>query len=136
MATEKELAEFIGRVAQRSSLAGRQRASFVAVSSLIEGALAAGHSMRATWETLHASGKITMTYETFRAHCRRAGMHRRAHGTAQRDTGTRGAGQRGATSATPVVRPQERFDDRPRTFQHSSVPDVKALYGEDDKPGR
>src|SRR5690242_5526622 len=100
MATDKELAEFIGRVAQRSSLAGRQRASFVAVSSLIEGALAAGHSMRATWETLHASGRITMTYETFRAHCRRAGMHRSSH-AGQRDDGARLARQRGSTSATP-----------------------------------
>ena len=127
MATEKELAAFVERVAKRASLKGNHRAVFVGVRPLIEGALAAGHSMKATWEVLHADGKVTMTYETFRAHCRQAGLGR---APVQPVGGrARAEGQSFVTSGPQMTPAQERPGDRPRGFQHSRLPQKERIYG-------
>ena len=127
MATEKELTAFVERVAKQASLRGSHRATFVAVRPLIEGALAAGYSMKTTWEALGAEGQLTMSYETFRAHCREAGLGR----VARRPGGDRAQaeGQAFARSAPPLAGPRERPDDRRRTFRHSAVPSTKKIYG-------
>ena len=125
MATENELAAFVERVARRA-LKGSHRAVFVGVRPLIESALAAGHSMKATWQVLHAEGKLTMTYETFRAHCRKAGL-----GQAHRPGGARARTdrQRIVGSAPPQAPPQERAGDGPSGFRHSRVPQREKIYG-------
>ena len=130
MATDNELAAFVERVAKRASLKGSHRAVFVGVRPLIERALAAGHSMKATWEVLHAEGKLTMTYETFRAHCRKAGLGQAAQWPGGAQARARADdGQRIVASAPPQTPPQERADDGPRGFQHSRVPQKKKIYG-------
>ena len=127
MTTENELAAFVERVAKRASLKGSHRAVFVGMRPLIERALDAGHSMKATWEVLHAEAKVTMTYETFRAHCRKAGL---GH-AASRPGGARARAdrQRIVASAPPQTPPQERADEGPRGFRHSRVPQKKKIYG-------
>ena len=127
MATENELAAFVERVARRASLKDSHRAVFVGVRPLIESALAAGHSMKATWEVLHAEGKLTMTYETFRAHCRKAALGHAPH----RPGGdrARAEGQRIVGSAPPQAPPQERAGDGPSGFRHSRVPQREKIYG-------
>lgn len=124
MTTEKELAAFVDRVAK---LRDSHRAVFIRVRPLIERSLAAGHSMKATWEVLQAEGKVTMTYETFRAHCRQAGLGR----AAVRPSGirARAEGQSFVTSGPQPTPAQERPGDPPRGFQHSRVPDKKKIYG-------
>lgn len=123
MATEKELNAFVERVGKRASLRGSHRAAFIAVRSLIEGALAAGYPMKTTWQTLHAEGKLTMSYETFRARCREAGLSRRAAGAGAHAAG-RSLARSGAAPAGP-----EPFDRQPRAFRHSAVPATKKIYG-------
>jgi hypothetical protein len=125
--TENEMAAFVERLARRASLKGRHRAVFVGVRPLIERGLDGGHSMKATWEVLHAEGKVTMTYETFRAHCRKAGLG----DPAARPGGARARAdrQRIVASAAPETPPQDRADDGPRGFQHSRVPRKKDIYG-------
>jgi hypothetical protein len=124
--TENEMAAFVGRVTRWASLKGSHRAVFVGVRPLIERSLDAGHSMKATWEVLHAEGKVTMTYETFRAHCRKAGL---GHAAPRRGGArARADGQRIVASAAPQTALQERADDRPRGFQHNRVPRKKDIY--------
>lgn len=127
MATEKELNAFVERVAKQASRGRSHRATFVALRSLNEGALAACYPMKTTWETLRAEGRLTMSYETFRAHCRKAAVS----GSARRQGGAaaQAHGQSLARSALPLAAPQEPVDRQPRTFQHSAVPATKKIYG-------
>jgi hypothetical protein len=125
--TEKELLAFVERVAKRASPRGSHRAVFVAVHPLVEHALAAGHTMKATWDALRAEGKVTMTYETFRAHCRQAGLGR----AAVRPSGDRERAERPSTMASEpqLALAQERPDEQPRGFQHSRLPRKERIYG-------
>ena len=69
--------EYIGkRLSEnpRASHSGKHRAAFTALQSLIEAALAQGYTMRATWFALREKKQLSMSYETFRAHCRRAAL--------------------------------------------------------------
>ncbi len=126
MTTEKELAAFVERVAKEASLKGSQRAAFIVVRPLIERALAAGHSMKATWKVLHAERRVMMTYETFRAHCRQAGLGRAA---ARPDGGrAQAGGQSFVTSGAELAPAQRRPGDPPQGFQHSRVPRKKDIY--------
>ncbi len=125
MTTENEMAAFVERSTRWGSLKGSLRAVFVGVRPMVVRALDAGHSMKSTWEVLQAEGKVTMTYETFRAHCRKAGL---GH-AAPRPGGARADGQRIVASAAPQTPLQERADDRPRGFQHNRVPRKKDIYG-------
>jgi len=127
VATEKELVAFVERVAKRASPRDSHRAVFVGVRPLVERALAAGHSMKATWDALRAEGRVTMTYETFRAHCRQAGLGRAAAGP----SGDQARAERPsiATSEPQLAPAQDRPDERPRVFQHSRLPRKEHIYG-------
>jgi hypothetical protein len=127
VATEKELVAFVERVAKRASPRDSHRAVFVGVRPLVEHALAAGHSMKATWDALRAEGKVTMTYETFRAHCRQAGLGR----TAVRPSGDQASSERSSivTSEPERAAVKNRPDEPPRGFQHNRVPRKEQIYG-------
>ena len=126
MATEKEAIAFVKRVANRASQRSSYRATFVALRPLVEGALAAGYSMKTTWETLRAEGKLTMTYETFRVHCRKAGL---ASG-AQEPAPVRAPAEK-LTQLAPA-KPASTFqrpDERASAFRHNPVPQKSEIYG-------
>jgi hypothetical protein len=130
VATKKETTAFIERVASQASQRNSYRATFVALRPLIEGALAAGYSMKTTWEALCAEGKLTMTYETFRVHCRKAGLGSAAPGA------TRAQAQAEARPhAKPMQKPiAKRVDElaaegRASVFQHSAMPQKSEIYG-------
>lgn len=127
MATEKELQAFVERVAKQASRGRSHRATFVALRSLIEGALAAGYPMKTTWEALRAEGRLTMSYETFRAHCRKASLSGSAR--PQGGAAAQAHGQSLARSAPTLAASREPLDAQPRTFQHSAVPATKKIYG-------
>lgn len=128
MATEKETIAFVERVARRTSQRNSYRATFVALRPLIEGALAAGYSMKTTWETLCAEGKVTMTYETFRVHCRKAGLSSTAPEAARAQPET-------PSQPKPLPKPMaKRSDERAAdaqasVFQHSAMPQKSEIYG-------
>lgn len=84
MSEDGELEAFLKRIGERladsskGSHSGRHRAAFIALRPLIEGALASGFTMKATWTALREEKKISMSYQTFRMHCWRAGIGRRS----------------------------------------------------------
>jgi hypothetical protein len=124
VSTEKETMAFVERVASRASLRNSYRATFVALRPLVEGALAAGYSMKTTWETLRAESKLTMTYETFRVHCSKAGLGHAAQDPprvrAQADEQRRAA----VASASPLQRSEERAP----SFRHNAMPQKDEIY--------
>lgn len=77
---EKELAAFLERIDERLGdsagawHSGKHRAAFTALRPFIDAALDRGYTMKATWATLREEKKLSMTYETFRVYCRRAGV--------------------------------------------------------------
>lgn len=77
---EKEVAAFLERLNKRLSdrpgpwHSGKHRAAFTALRPIIDAALNRGCTMKATWATLREEKKLSMSYETFRAYCRRAGI--------------------------------------------------------------
>jgi hypothetical protein len=81
MKTEEQVAAFLERMGKRTSESGAShsgmhRVAFAAVQPLVEGVLARGYTMKATWDALREEKKLSMSYETFRTHCRRAGIAR------------------------------------------------------------
>jgi len=96
MSTEEELAAFLQRIDKRLSEgpggphSGRHRAAFIALRPLIEGALASGFTMKATWAALREEKKLSMSYQTFRTHCSRAGIALRSDATPPSEVASRG----------------------------------------------
>lgn len=125
MATEKETMAFVERVAGRASSRNSYRAAFLALRPLIEGAIVAGYSMKTTWETLRAEGKLTMTYETFRVHCRKAGL---GHAT-QEPARVRPATDKQPRTAVKPTAAEKRPDAQSSAFQHNAVPQKSEIYG-------
>jgi len=127
MGKEKEIAAFVERVVKRLSDAphapqnGQHRAAFVALRPLVEGALARGCTMKAAWTTLRDEKKLAMSYQTFRTHCRHAGVASSAKtaGTEPSRSGTNPASSRPAVPA----------DTAQREFRHERVPRKKDIYG-------
>jgi hypothetical protein len=84
--TKKDVAAFLERMAKRMSENGRSlsekhRVAFIALRPAIERALTQGYTMKAVWAALRDENKLSMRYETFRAHCRRAGITARSAAT-------------------------------------------------------
>jgi hypothetical protein len=96
MSTEKELAAFIERIGERvnnspeGSHRGKHRAAFIALRPLIEGALAHGFTMKTTWAALREEKKVSMSYQTFRMHCWRAGLGARSDAISRPEEAPRG----------------------------------------------
>lgn len=134
MEEEKELAAFLARIGKRLSESsgaphsGRHRAAFVALRPLIEGALAHGYTMKVTWAALREEKKLSMSYQTFRMHCQRAGLGQHpldAAPASQRRPGSlsspdAGSVRRGASGPG---------DDQERGFRHERVPRKGDIYG-------
>ena len=120
--------EYIGkRLSEnpRASHSGKHRAAFTALQSLIEAALAQGYTMRATWFALREKKQLSMSYETFRAHCRRAGIGQPQPSAAppshSRPEPLRAPGS-AAAGPGPADAPQ-------RGFRHDRVPRKGDIYG-------
>jgi hypothetical protein len=100
---EKKVAAFLERLSERlsdkvgASRSGVHRAAFTALRPFIDGSLARGYTMKTTWTALREEKKLSMTYETFRAHCRRVGI----------------GGRSGAMSSP---------EEAPRVFRHRRAP--------------
>lgn len=124
MSTEKEMMAFVERVASRASLRNSYRATFVALRPLVEGALAAGYSMKTVWETLCAEGKLTMTYETFRIHCRKAGLGR----AAQVPPSVRVQADKPSRAAVTPPSAMQRADQQTPAFRHNAMPQKDEIY--------
>jgi hypothetical protein len=123
--------EYIGkRLSEnpRASHSGKHRAAFTALRTLIEAALAQGYTMRATWSALREKKQLSMSYETFRTHCRRAGM-RQAVQTAAPAMRTRSEPPRPASSAAARLGTVGPADPTERGFRHERVPRKKDIYG-------
>ena len=134
----KDLNAFVSRVAKHVSAdanarrRGRHRAAFIALRPHVEASLNGGHTMKATWETLRAEGRLSMTYETFRTHCRRARVGQEA-ALSPASTASPAAESRVAPPRAPgtMPRPAEqpvKSDPRPG-FQHERVPQKDEIYG-------
>jgi hypothetical protein len=101
---DKRLGE--SRAASRK---GKHRVAFMALQPLIEGILVRGYTMKGTWDALREQGKLSMSYQAFRNHCRRAGL----------PTPSPGAPAQGPAPTSPVQ----------RGFRHERVPRKKDIYG-------
>lgn len=132
---DREIASFVGRMAKRlkddpgASLSGKHRAAFNAARPLVEGALASGYTVKATWMCLHEEGKLAMTYETFRAYCRQAGLGRRSRRADQPRPSADAHRDGRAPAATHLTEPQVAGSDRSLGFRHERVPRKKEIYG-------
>ena len=123
--------EYIGKSlseAPGASHSGKHRAAFTALRSLIEAALAQGYTMRATWSALREKKQLSMSYETFRTHCRGAGM-RQAVQAAMPAMHPRPEPARSAHPAPvgPAAATPSHVPDR--GFRHDRVPRKKDIYG-------
>lgn len=135
---DTEVASFIARVGEhlkhqtKASLTSKHRAAFLALRPLVEGALASGYTMKATWATLRADGRLSMTYETFRLHCRRARLERATRENRygkQEARGGEGAISRSGGSRRGIDSAQKGSHERPPGFHHERVPRKNEIYG-------
>jgi hypothetical protein len=127
MGIEKEVASFVEQIGQdvsespRPRKRERNRAAFITLRPYIEAALASGYAMKTIWGKLRDQKKVAMSYQTFRTHCRRAGVALNAE--ARRTELPRSA-------QTPVQsRPAVPADMAQRGFRHERVPRKKDIYG-------
>lgn len=123
--------EYIGkRLSEnpRASHSGKHRAAFTALRTLIEAALAQGYTMRATWSALREKKQLSMSYETFRTHCRRAGILQAAHTAAP---GGHPRPEPPPPAGPPAARPTiiGPANAAARGFRHERVPRKKDIYG-------
>ena len=120
--------EYIGkRLSEnpRASHSGKHRAAFTALRTLIEAALAQGYTMRATWSALREKKQLSMSYETFRTHCRRAGI-----GEAQAPVPQLRPDVARSADPAPGRPAASASSDVPHhVFRHERVPRKKDIYG-------
>lgn len=127
MGIEKEVAAFVERIGKdvsespRPRKRERNRAAFITLRPYIEGALANGYAMKTIWGKLRDEKKVAMSYQTFRTHCRRAGV---ASNVEARRTDLPRSAQTPAQS-----RPAAPADTAQRGFRHERVPRKKDIYG-------
>lgn len=79
MKTKEEVAAFLERMSKRASESGtshngKHRAAFIALRPFIDGALTHGYTIKATWAALREERRLSMSYQAYRLHCRRAGI--------------------------------------------------------------
>jgi Family of unknown function (DUF5338) len=134
MKTQEDIDAFLGRIRKRfgekpgASHSGKHRAAFTVWRPVIEATLAEGFTMMAAWDMLREEKELSMSYETFRSHCRRAGIGQAvqaaAPATHPRPEPPRPAGAPAARPGTSGL-----SDAAERRFQHSRVPRKKDIYG-------
>lgn len=134
MKTEKELEAFLERMRERlndrpgASHTGKHRAAFTALRPLIEGALAHGYTMKATWAGLREEKQLSMTYQAFRMYCREGGIGRSLQSAAPppqpRPEPLRAPGPIAAGAGAPGS-----ADGPQGGFRHERVPRKREIYG-------
>ena len=134
METDKEVEAFVQRIGERlnensqAPHGGKHRAAFIALRRFIDGALANGYTMKATWAALRDEKKLSMSYQTFRMHCQRAGIGQgvavTAVGSGNRSEPARapdaGAARSGSGGAANALE---------RGFRHERMPRKRDIYG-------
>lgn len=134
MGTEKEVEAFVQRIGKRLNESpraphgGRHRAAFIALQPFIEGALAHGYTMKTTWAALREEKKLSMSYQTFRTHCRRAGIGQPMQAPAPASH-PRPEPLRSASAVAPRPGPTAPADGQQRGFRHERVPRKDDIYG-------
>lgn len=134
MKTLKDIDAFLERIGKRlsesprASHSGKHRAAFTALWPLIEATLAQGYTMMATWDALREEKELSMSYETFRTHCRRAGIGQDVrtaapamHPRPEPPQPAGAAAARPGTAGPP--------DAMQPGFRHERVPRKKDIYG-------
>jgi len=134
MKTQKDIDAFLEHIGKRfgerpgASHSGKHRAAFTVLRPVIEATLARGFTMMAAWDTLREGKELSMSYETFRSHCRRAGIGQAVQTPAPPATHPRpeppspaGAAAARPSAAGPV-------DAAERGFRHSRIPRKKDIY--------
>ena len=118
MKTDSEVTAFREYMAKRlgesptASRRGKHRVAFLALRPLIEDALVRGYTMKGTWAALREQGRLSMSYQAFRSHCRREGL-----------AASTSAGHAQGPAPTSAAR-------EPQTgFRHDRVPRKKDIYG-------
>jgi hypothetical protein len=97
---DKEVAAFLERMGKQlsdgpgASRSGKHRVAFTALRPLIDGALARGYTMKTTWAALREDKRLSMSYQTFRLHCRRAGIGARSGAASPPEEVRQGRGSR------------------------------------------
>ncbi len=121
--------DILSRLAEQARrqprLVGRHGAAFLALKPDITQGLQAGYSMRAVWQLLRGEQKIQMNYDTFRAHCRKAGLSRGRRSARRGDS---------AAIAEPARRRQPQRSPTPAApgeFKYN--PSSKDAYEDDDE---
>jgi hypothetical protein len=111
-----------------SSHSGKHRAAFTALRPLIEGALAQGYTMKATWATLREEKKLSMSYQAFRIYCREAAIGRVAQNIPSRSQ-TRSEPLRPTDALAAGSGPTSPAEGTQRGFRHERVPRKGDIYG-------
>jgi hypothetical protein len=135
MKTQKDIDAFLERIGKRlserprASHSGKHRAAFTALRPLIEATLAQGYTMMATWEALREENELSMSYETFRTHCRRAGIMQVTQTAAAPATHPRQEPPLPTATAAVRAGTASHTDVTERGFRHERVPRKKDIYG-------
>lgn len=118
MKTDSEVTAFREYMAKRlgenptASRMGKHRVAFLALRPLIEDALLRGYTMKGTWAALREQGRLSMSYQAFRNHVRRAGLPAPT-----------------SAAVAPRPAPASTVPEPQRGFLHERVPRKKDIYG-------
>lgn len=134
MKTRNDIDTFLERIGKRlrespgASHSGKHRAAFTALRPLIEATLAEGYTMMATWSALREEKELSMSYETFRMHCRRAGI---AQGVRTPAPSLHPGPESPRPASAAAARPGTAGpgDTPQRGFRHERVPRKGDIYG-------
>ena len=105
---------------------GKHRAAFIALRRFIEGALADGYTMKATWTALCDEKKLSMSHQTFRMHCQRAKIGQGAVATAADDRPEPPSASGAAMLRTGIAGAAGAPE---RGFRHERMPRRLDIYG-------
>jgi hypothetical protein len=134
MKTAKDIEAFLERVGKRlsesprASHSGKHRVAFTALRPLIEAMLGQGYTMMATWDSLREENELSMSYETFRTHCQRAGLYQPMHAPAPNSL-VRSEPPRSASAVAARLDTSAPADAPRREFRHERVPRKGKIYG-------
>ena len=105
--------------ASKVAYGGKYRAAVTQYKDSIEDLLCNGYTWEVAWLAVRRAAGSTMSYPSFRRHCRALGIERGQVKT-----------QRRAARPAPTVK--TRLANGLPVFHHSPVPDRRAIYGDDD----
>ena len=115
--------------AKKGLYCGQYRAELQRYRASIQRVLECGYTLKLAWESFVEVTGSSISYQSFRRHCRALGIERRRAKRQGADRG-RGAGAP-ERSALPPKAETARFGSELPVFQHSPVPELDQVYGDD-----